>query len=732
MKRTSSILTRMLVCCILIFSALGVPLAEADELHATNESISFVYNPSNGMLTGYVLSKNPDEISVYANYGTGDSARTDVFKQSDYIEVFGYANQNQKYFKAGFSIRTAEQPTKMTVKKDGENHEMMPVLKNGYSFYKYAQDIQLAAFRIEASQYVSAYSSDQFIPGSSRLFSFVPEAAGIDGLHVQFLQKQTVRAAVYMSNLAVTDFELMDASGSGTIGIRSVSSAQQINVASGGYEDLAGSLQLQLAEPLKQGHRYELRMTSTAVGNEIKLPTAGNGYNAAILLGKWYSYNDQLAGGTEFHSIAVSNAAYFDNLTLQAVTAPTQQDAQQSSTAGGETGKLMVDSMQFISDLQRLKTSGSNLLPLKVSSKDGKATVVIPADALREGQKVLPVAVLDIQSDMGSYQLPLRVIDLEKLHKQLGSDVSKMLVSVKFASVIGNEAALFHKKINELGAESIGEIIAYSVTVEANGQLIPLSDFQGNYVSRSMKLNGFVSGARATAVLFDPDTGIISFVPSVFEPSASSTDVVMKRDGNSIYSVVRYDKTFDDIQGNSAQNDIELLSSKLIVFGTSAREFMPEKQLTRAEFTTMLVRAMGWAGESSTEQETHFADVSTGDWYAEAVALAARKGLIGGYPDGTFHPHEMLSKEQMVVMLIRAWKAAGGKAISMEESASEIAYKYADYNSVSSWAKPSIAAAINVKLISSSDTMFDSASVPTRAVAVTYLKTFLQLVGFIN
>lgn len=42
------------------------------------------------------------------------------------------------------------------------------------------------------------------------------------------------------------------------------------------------------------------------------------------------------------------------------------------------------------------------------------------------------------------------------------------------------------------------------------------------------------------------------------------------------------------------------------------------------------------------------------DWFAGAVAAAAKAGLIQGYPDGAFRPLDPISRQEMAAMITRA------------------------------------------------------------------------------
>ena len=48
-------------------------------------------------------------------------------------------------------------------------------------------------------------------------------------------------------------------------------------------------------------------------------------------------------------------------------------------------------------------------------------------------------------------------------------------------------------------------------------------------------------------------------------------------------------------------------------------------------------------------------------WAREDIDWAKEKGIAKGYPDGTFHPDEPITRAEAVVMLRRLYKLLGGE-----------------------------------------------------------------------
>lgn len=66
-----------------------------------------------------------------------------------------------------------------------------------------------------------------------------------------------------------------------------------------------------------------------------------------------------------------------------------------------------------------------------------------------------------------------------------------------------------------------------------------------------------------------------------------------------------------------------------------------------------------------------FSDVPANSFYADAVANLSEKGIINGYPDGTFGPGNNVNRAELAVMLDRTLKyidANEESSLSMEDA----------------------------------------------------------------
>lgn len=156
-------------------------------------------------------------------------------------------------------------------------------------------------------------------------------------------------------------------------------------------------------------------------------------------------------------------------------------------------------------------------------------------------------------------------------------------------------------------------------------------------------------------------------------------------------------KTFADLAGHWAKQDIEAMLAKGLVAGVSATEFAPDRTVTRAEFTALLVRALGI--QYAPGLRSSFADVPGDAWYAAVVTAAAQNGLVGGYSATGFGPEDPITREQMAAMVVHAFNYAGkGVTLTDAEVSAQLA-RFTDAPAISPWARASVAGAVTKGIV---------------------------------
>lgn len=177
----------------------------------------------------------------------------------------------------------------------------------------------------------------------------------------------------------------------------------------------------------------------------------------------------------------------------------------------------------------------------------------------------------------------------------------------------------------------------------------------------------------------------------------------------SYYTILEYNKTFADLAGHWAAKSVQSLTAKHIVEGVDQQHYEPNRSITRAEFVTLLMRALKWSGNTSPQTASNpFSDVAANAYYTEQVIGAASLGIVSGY-NGAFRPNDIITREEAVVALVQA-----AKYFSLTE-ANKAEPSFADTNEISTWAEASVNQAWSKGLIEGDGARFNPKSSVTRA-----------------
>jgi hypothetical protein len=114
-------------------------------------------------------------------------------------------------------------------------------------------------------------------------------------------------------------------------------------------------------------------------------------------------------------------------------------------------------------------------------------------------------------------------------------------------------------------------------------------------------------------------------------------------------------KIFADTESHWAKNAIATAATTGIVAGYSDNRFGPDDIITREQMAAIVVRA---AKLAATNKSADFLDsAATSDWASTALATATVKGIINGYEDGTVKPQANATRAEAVTVILRALQA---------------------------------------------------------------------------
>lgn len=364
---------------------------------------------------------------------------------------------------------------------------------------------------------------------------------------------------------------------------------------------------------------------------------------------------------------------------------------------------------------------------------NGSTEALLPIQDLLNALKMEPELVLTLMSNDARYDLPLKAIDLVALMKQFGTDAASSSLSISLTEIMNAAKEEMKSKAKEAGIKLFGKPYEFKVGIDAGNRIYEVNSFGQTYVTRSINIPGAsdLEDEDVTGLRYDPLAGKFFFVPSYIQKSGTSADVVMLRPANSIYTIGSFKKTFADMNSHWAKADVERLASKLIIEGVADERFAPSQLITRAEFSALLVRALGLNEDESGIVD--FKDMKSTDWYAGAVGAAVKMKLIEGYEDGTFRANEEITREQLAVMMVRAMIATGKLKASESKQVLDVLKSFEDADQLASWSSENVAIAIDAGIIQGiTHSMLEPKAHASRAQAAVMLKRMLIEIGFIT
>lgn len=112
---------------------------------------------------------------------------------------------------------------------------------------------------------------------------------------------------------------------------------------------------------------------------------------------------------------------------------------------------------------------------------------------------------------------------------------------------------------------------------------------------------------------------------------------------------------FTDLGGFSwAEQAICMLYNNGIVNGRTARTFVPDGDITRAEFLKIMLLNAGYS-PYAISIDTEFNDVSSDDWFYKYVTYGVYLGVVRGDGDGNFRPDDPINRAEAIVLIMRIY-----------------------------------------------------------------------------
>ena len=473
----------------------------------------------------------------------------------------------------------------------------------------------------------------------------------------------------------------------------------------------------------------DLRINGTQVSGfePNKLNYSVNVSNATSVAKVTYGTEDPAAsvlitGGSDLHvgdnRISVLVTAQDNSTTKEYVVNVNRVESSTTTPPGGST------------EVPPTVTPVKPVLPadaVAIQDKDLNAGTASVTAILTEGKHrvILPVSQADqlngrpltVQAEN------IKLVVPDELLKSLGSLLpapdKDATITVKVDPIAAAQA---NQTLEEASRKDNGN---YSL----GGNMFDLSIFITDASGKQYKLNTFT---KPVTVSFPIPTGMDPSLAGIYRIQENgsltylggtlvqgNSEIAIGLEHFSQYAVLSLEKSYDDVSTEHwAYKTIRELSAKHIVTGVTSSSFAPSKDVTRAEFAALITRALGLTGTEASP----FSDVASTAWYADEVAAAYAAGIVTGTTQQGFEPNRNITREEMAVMLVRAYEHQVGQDLD------RITADISDGDKISKWARPFVNGALHAKLLTGrQEGLFVPTAFTSRAEATQAIYNLHQL-----
>ncbi len=635
--------------------------------------VSFTYDAESGIISGSVYVQDPNSVTlnVYTEEGSVFPGSYDNLVVTDY-----YDDENNQYSSVTYEVYVGgEVPTNVKI---DDGHEVINLNNLGTYGIDGSHTVTLDVYRMQGSLLLSNLNEGSYIAAGSDLFNFTPNIGGADV--VEFILPHNYFSKGTLNSLTANDFVIEN--------LTTVGQAVYVDqLVTGSYWPSSYSnyiVRLQLDDNLNAEDQYKVSLGSSAI-NKIQLPTIvsnDNNFTSVVTTGSM-----TVIGSTYYYD--KTNSVYFNNLQLTTAS---------NNTGGGYYPPANSDK-ETVNE-PSLKNGKDGKVAIAIAN--GTKQVLLPANAA----KVLGENSLELKHEKYTLEIPSEVL---AALAGLVSEEDLVGANISFtAEVVADQVSLVGN-INSKGelksakVKSAGEAIDFTLSlITKDGKEHKLEKF-----SKALKLKLKLSAdanAKLAGIYFIGQDSNVEFVGGKVTDGEVSGNVTHF----STYAALEYDKTFDDVKSSFWASDvIKNMSAKHVIAGVTDSQFVPNQDVTRAQFAAFLVRAL----ELKASGASTFTDVATGKWYAAEIAAAVEAGIVSGRSAKIFAPEDVISREEMAIMIVRAHEYMTGKKVAASKESA-----FADAAKISTWAQAYVDAAYELGYIQGrGNNLFAPAGQATRA-----------------
>ncbi|TYP74153.1 S-layer homology domain-containing protein [Paenibacillus methanolicus] len=200
------------------------------------------------------------------------------------------------------------------------------------------------------------------------------------------------------------------------------------------------------------------------------------------------------------------------------------------------------------------------------------------------------------------------------------------------------------------GAKVIGTSYKFSVKVQNGDKTTSIAQYGDRYAHFTLPLPEGVTDPTTLAAVMLVDGQYVPVPVRIVDQEHA----VVETPTNATVTLVQRERQFDDLSGHWGAQDLLFMANKDNIAGEADGKFNAHGNVTRGDLATMLVQSLGLGHRTKgLSGDAGFSDLPEDAAASEAIQLAIGAGLFKGYPDGTFAPEALTTREQLVAVLMR-------------------------------------------------------------------------------
>ncbi|MDN4604504.1 S-layer homology domain-containing protein [Paenibacillus sp. F6_3S_P_1C] len=384
-----------------------------------------------------------------------------------------------------------------------------------------------------------------------------------------------------------------------------------------------------------------------------------------------------------------------------------------TAPGSGSTGEKTTNLVDTDKMSQALSSAASTQVQIDMGTQ-GQITITSDALGLFLNQSKVQQVIL--QNAQGQYTLTPEQINWSKLEKQLGVTKEKLSLNL---SITANATA--SRQATNAGMNVIGATAFTLTAMNPAGQSQNIQQLD-KYANHQVSVSKGTDTGHLAVLRVDQVNGKTVFTPVPFTLDGNNINIYSRTNGS--YVLVQHTASFNDTMSHWARQEIEALAGKYIIQGINDKVFEPNRSITRAEFTALMIRMFGLSVPDT--EGSSFKDVSNTSWYAPYITSATEAGLIKGYTGSQFKPEQTISREEMAVIISRGFALAGYDTSSTTSAAS-----FADGEQIQNWAKSAVGLLNQYEIVKGNpDGSFKPKGSATRAESAAMLGRLSEMLKF--